>query len=493
MKDYKIHSIHRRLLIMLMIPIFALLPFSSCEIQEDFEYVPSHTTGKINMTAWEFIRQTESLSLMEEAITAAGMQDYYSGSAEYTFIVPSDDAFSSYLKTNNYTGLSDIPVPILRNILLYHIVKAEVLFSDPALNRSNDPITYETANGQPMYLSRNNNYQGIINQGSNKSWVITTSNLEPTNGVIHISPAIVYFSAVTGDTNVPDPSLDSDTIYVTQDAYVRAGTYVDDNFGAADDLTLRGDNGTGNNDRKVFLMFDLSEITTSGTLKEAFLNVGAYYAAGKGASMNLHNVQDITWSESSITWNNMPSPDTEVFSSIPSTSIPYLDFGLFTWNCTDYLSSKLASPGIVSILIDAPLGTNDGVMFVSKENSTYSYPAMLVASFTDEVSTLTMGTNTGITVANGGTVVLDTDHLSMDGAEPSDIVYTVEGLPNNGWLIQGALILGVGDKFTQLDIDVNNIVYIHDGSAASSDSFSLSVKDRVGGSIDPFDIQITIQ
>jgi hypothetical protein len=239
-------------------------------------------------------------------------------------------------------------------------------------------------------------------------------------------------------------------------------------------------------------MFDLSEITTPGTLREAYLNVGAYYAAGKGEDIDLYNVQDITWSESTITWNNMPSPDAEAFSSVASAPITYLEFGLFTWDCTDYITSKLASPGEITILIDAELGTNDGVMFVSKENSTFSYPAMLVTIYSGGSSTLVMGTNTGLTVANGGTVVLDTDQLSMDGAEPSDIVYTIESVPSDGWLVAGLDVLSDGDKFTQLDIDANNIVYINSGSGASNDSFTVSVTDKDGGTIAPFDVNITI-
>lgn len=52
----------------------------------------------------------------------------------------------------------------------------------------------ETVNGQVMYLSHNTSYQGVINQGTKKSWTIITSNLQPSNGVIHVTDAIVYLS-----------------------------------------------------------------------------------------------------------------------------------------------------------------------------------------------------------------------------------------------------------------------------------------------------------
>jgi len=478
-----------------MITVFGLLALSlvQCEIQPDFEYEYSNTTGELGITAWEFIQQQDSLSLMKEAVMATGLQDLYSGSSQKTFIVPKNTAFRDYLKTNNFSSISDIPVPILKNILLYHVLEGKILFSDEDFYISNSPMPYQTENGQKMYLSRNSNYQGLINQGTNKSWTIVTSNLEPTNGAIDISPAVVYFSAVTGSTDIPDPSLESDTIYAIQDAYVRAGTYVDNNFGTDADLVLRSDIGSSNNDRKVFLMFDLSQFTASGLFREAHLNLGAYYAAGKGENVNLRNVQDITWSENSITWNTMPAPDADVISSIVSTPLPNLSFGTFTWACTDYISSKLASPGKISIMVDSDLGTNDGIIFVSKENSTYSYPARLIAVYSAGNSTLAMGINTGFTVANQGSVVLSNTNLKMEGAAPADIIYTVETAPASGWLVMGTKILTSGSKFSQLDIDVSNIVYVHSGASSANDSFSVSVRDKDGGIINTFNVIISVQ
>lgn len=168
--------------------------FTQCEIQKDFEYEYNNPGGKVNVTAWGFIQQTDSLSLMEQAVTAAGMTNYYDGTTAYTFIVPRNSAFRDYLKTNKYASLSAVPVATLQNVLKYHLVKERVIFSDPDLLESNNPIAYATESGQIMYLSHNTSYQGLINQGTKKSWTIVTSNIEPTNGVIHITADVVYLS-----------------------------------------------------------------------------------------------------------------------------------------------------------------------------------------------------------------------------------------------------------------------------------------------------------
>ena len=179
---------------LLLITVSALLAFAGCEIQKDYEYEYSNPGGKINQTAWEYIQANDSLSLLEVAILRAGVQNLYSGTEMRTFIAPRNSAFRAYLKTNKYASVSAIPVATLDNILKYHVVKTKVIFSDPALFQSDNPISYTTENGQIMYLSHNTNYQGVINQGTKKTWTIITSNIEPTNGVIHVTADIVFLS-----------------------------------------------------------------------------------------------------------------------------------------------------------------------------------------------------------------------------------------------------------------------------------------------------------
>lgn len=179
---------------MLAFSAFLAVLFAGCEIQENYDYEYFNPGGKLSVKAWQFIQQTDSLSLMEQAITAAGMENYYSGTTEYTFIVPRNSAFRTYLKSNKYAGIAAIPTATLQNVLKYHLVKDRVIFTDPELLTSNNPVAYPTENGQVMYLSHNTNYQGLINQGTKKSWTIITSNIEPTNGVIHVTADVVYLS-----------------------------------------------------------------------------------------------------------------------------------------------------------------------------------------------------------------------------------------------------------------------------------------------------------
>lgn len=179
----------------LFILTITLGTFTQCEIQDSFEYQPSPDNSTLGVTCWQFIQdRSDIMSMMQEAVTRAGMESYYSGNNGYTYILPRNNAWTKYLKANSYTTISDIPVVELQNVLKYHLVKAMVNFSDPALIISNNPIAYNTESGTTMYLSHNTNFQGLINQNTKKSWTIITSNLVPTNGIIHVVDDVTYLS-----------------------------------------------------------------------------------------------------------------------------------------------------------------------------------------------------------------------------------------------------------------------------------------------------------
>lgn len=173
-----------------------LLLMVQCEIQPDFEYESNNHGEELGITAWEFIQQTDSLSLMEEAVTAAGLTGLYSSSEAKTFIIPRNSAFRDYFSTNGISSISEISVEDLEEILKYHIVKAVVNFQDANLLDvdNNNPNVYDTESGDVMYLSHDSNYRVWINSGTSLSWMVVTSNLKPTNGVIHVVKDIVYLN-----------------------------------------------------------------------------------------------------------------------------------------------------------------------------------------------------------------------------------------------------------------------------------------------------------
>ena len=232
--------------------------FHSCEIQENFSYQNSNSNASLGVNAWEYIQATDSLSLFEEAIKLTNTESLYESSANKTFIAPSNQAFEEYLEDNAYTDLSEVPVPILRNTIKYHVVNATVSFDDPNISESNNPLPYMSENGQTIFLSRTSGYMGLVNEGTNKQWSIFTSNLKATNGVIHILPSIVYFSARSTSVEGPDDIV-RDTIFPIADTYVNGGSNSGRNYGSDSRVKLKNVTGSGGYDRKVFLMYNLED------------------------------------------------------------------------------------------------------------------------------------------------------------------------------------------------------------------------------------------
>jgi VCBS repeat-containing protein len=97
----------------------------------------------------------------------------------------------------------------------------------------------------------------------------------------------------------------------------------------------------------------------------------------------------------------------------------------------------------------------------------------------------TLGTNAGLTLAEGTTSIIKSVFLDYDDAEQADsaITYTLTSAATNGTVRLSGVALGVGGTFTQADVNGGIVTYLHDGSETTSASFGFSVSDGAGGSV----------
>ena len=70
--------------------------------------------------------QTESLSTLVSALEATGLDQTLSASGSYTVLAPTNDAFNAFLTSINASALEDVPVDVLTNVLLNHVILGEV-------------------------------------------------------------------------------------------------------------------------------------------------------------------------------------------------------------------------------------------------------------------------------------------------------------------------------------------------------------------------------
>ncbi|WP_413936955.1 beta strand repeat-containing protein, partial [Nitrospira sp. BLG_1] len=105
-----------------------------------------------------------------------------------------------------------------------------------------------------------------------------------------------------------------------------------------------------------------------------------------------------------------------------------------------------------------------------------------------------LSTNTGSTVAEGGTDTIDASELAVTDVEQAaaQLTYTIGTGPLYGRL-ELTTAPGVNaTAFTQADIAANRLLYVHDGSETTSDSFTFTVNDAAGGSLGLTTVTLTI-
>lgn len=125
------------------------------------------------------------------ALGAANLVDTLKGEGPFTVFAPTDDAFAKLPEGTVDALLADIPA--LTDILLYHVVSGKVLASDVVTLENADTVL-----GQKVMIKVENGNVYI-----NDAMVIITD-IEASNGVIHVIDSVILPKADIVDTAVAD-------------------------------------------------------------------------------------------------------------------------------------------------------------------------------------------------------------------------------------------------------------------------------------------------
>ena len=233
------------------------------------------------------------------------------------------------------------------------------------------------------------------------------------------------------------------------DSYVydRADS-VDSNFGTQDKILVKKA-GTGFN-RESFLRFDVP--ASGGILLGASMKLYALTAAVPGIHA-VSKVDDNTWTETGITWNNKPAAGNPI-----STWTPALN----TTSSTD-VTSAIPASGLVSFKVHATTETTNGIVnYASRENATAAYHPQLTLSYghTPPEVSLTSPAD-GAVFSHAGAITLTADATATDGAITSVAFY------------DGSTLLGTDPSFPH-SITVPLGGGPHDLKAVATDANGLS-------------------
>jgi hypothetical protein len=101
-------------------------------------------------------------------------------------------------------------------------------------------------------------------------------------------------------------------------------------------------------------------------------------------------------------------------------------------------------------------------------------------------------TNVAMLLHSGGSGIVSNTflHVADPGIAASRRIFTLTTLPAYGALNKDGTALGVGDNFSQADIDAGRIAYVQNSSEFSADQFIFTYADGLGGAIGPTTFRI---
>jgi uncharacterized surface protein with fasciclin (FAS1) repeats len=129
---------------------------------------------------------SESLTQLEAAVIKADLVGTLSGDGPFTVFAPTDEAFVALLGAlgDDYNSLDDFDtegeIELLTNILLYHVVPAEVKAADLAAG----DVATALADNSVSVISSGSTF--VIGDASSTDANITATDIEATNGVVHL-------------------------------------------------------------------------------------------------------------------------------------------------------------------------------------------------------------------------------------------------------------------------------------------------------------------
>ena len=152
------------------------------------------------------------------------------------------------------------------------------------------------------------------------------------------------------------------TLGLSADATVRSGTHAGANYGTT--ATLLSDSDDGGSVDNSYLRFSIGSVGTISSAKLRF-----YVSDASGGPHDVKQVSNLTWGETTITWNNKPAVDGPLVGTIPSAAKN-------TWIEVDITS--IAQPNTTLSLAILP-GTNDGLDLRSRNDAT-NPPQVVITS-----------------------------------------------------------------------------------------------------------------
>lgn len=161
-------------------------------------------------TIADFVANNPDYSSLAAALDAAGLTATLDGQTNFTVFAPNNAAFSTFLSDNGFSSLEDVPVSVLTEVLLNHVVNDVNMSGDLSTGYINSLASFNgTSSNLSMFI---NTTSGVTINGVSQ---VTQADIEVDNGVIHAVDAVIGLPTVVTFA-VADPTFSNLVAAVTR-------------------------------------------------------------------------------------------------------------------------------------------------------------------------------------------------------------------------------------------------------------------------------------
>ena len=170
----------------LLVAVIALVSIS-CDNNDD-DMTPQTPDNTITGLAVA----TPDLSILVQALTKANLAATLKGAGPFTVFAPTNDAFAEFLMVNGFKSLDEVPTDLLTQVLLNHVVSANVKSTDLSTGyvKTLAKTTASGSNTMSMYVDLSS---GVRLNGVSS---VIKADIMASNGVIHIVNSVIGLPSI---------------------------------------------------------------------------------------------------------------------------------------------------------------------------------------------------------------------------------------------------------------------------------------------------------
>ena len=159
----------------------------------------------------DIVENSPDYSSLSAALDVAGLKATLDGTTQYTVFAPNNAAFSDFLDDNNYANLSAVPVDVLTQVLLNHVLVDANFAADLSTGYVETASTFSPGdNNLSMYIGVGDNV--VINGTS----TVTQEDIMADNGVVHAVNSVIGLPDITTFA-LADPTFEILVAALTRD------------------------------------------------------------------------------------------------------------------------------------------------------------------------------------------------------------------------------------------------------------------------------------